>query len=390
MRISRWLAALTLTALAGPALAQSESQWQSMFDGQSLEGWHNPYEWGKAKVVDGQIHLVGDRKFFLVSDETYHDFELEVEVRIPDRESNSGVQFRSIAKKNRVRGYQAEVDPSGRSWSGGLYDEARRGWLNPLEGQPEKQEAFNPDQWNHYRIRCEGDRIRIWVNGTQTTDYRDPVSMSGHVALQHHGEEGKVYRFRNPRIKELGRHEWQPLWDGKSLGGWHQRGGGQWRVEDGTLLGTQSAEQAEEGVNGVLVTDETFDDFTVRTKFKAVEGNSGFYFRSEEVDEPVALHGFQAEVEPEFQTGGLYETGGRGWVVEPDPEKVKETYEPGEWTDLAVSAHGGWIVTHLNGQKIAELKNDDSRREGHIGLQMHSGHEMHVAFKDIQILRKVE
>lgn len=190
----------------------SESQaWTTLFAGEDLQEWHNPYDWGEAWVEDGEIHLRASEKFFLVTDDSYGDFVLEADVRVPDLESNSGIMFRAHVDTNRVWGYQAEVDPSERAWSGGLYDEGRRGWLHPAEGDSAAGarfregpgRAFEPGGWNEYRIRAEGDSLEIRVNGTRTTAYRDTVDARGHIGLQHHGEEGKIYRFREVRIREL-------------------------------------------------------------------------------------------------------------------------------------------------------------------------------------------
>jgi len=191
--------------------APSGEAWTPLFDGESLSGWRNPYDWGTARVTGGVIELRADEKFFLVTEESYDDFVFEGEVQVPDRESNSGFMFRAQVDTNRVYGYQAEVDPSERAWSGGLYDEGRRGWLNPPEedsaaGATFRQKrggAFNPTGWNEYRIRAVGDSLRIWVNGQMATAYRDTVDSAGVIGIQHHGEDGKVYRFRNLRIREI-------------------------------------------------------------------------------------------------------------------------------------------------------------------------------------------
>ena len=193
---------------SGEAMAQD---WTPLFDGETTEGWTNPYDWGTARVENGEIRLQADEKFFLVTEETYSDFVFEGEVQVPDRESNSGFMFRANVEPNRVYGYQAEVDPSDRAWSGGLYDEGRRGWLHPAEDdsvagarfRKNKGDAFNPDGWTRYRIRAEEDSLKIWVNGTLTTAYRDAVDSEGVIGIQHHGEDGKVYRFRTLRVRRL-------------------------------------------------------------------------------------------------------------------------------------------------------------------------------------------
>ena len=173
-----------------------------------------------------------------------------------------------------------------------------------------------------------------------------------------------------------------PLFDGKTLAGWQTLPGGKWEVKDGLIVGTS---EKTEKRHGLLVSDKTYGDFTVRLRFKVVKGNSGFYFRSEKVQSGVGVHGFQAEVANKPDVGGLYETGGRAWVVTPDPTLTKPIYKPGEWNDMTVSAVGRNVVVHLNGTKTAELTNDPGRLEGHFALQLHGGQDMEVYFKDIEI-----
>jgi len=194
-----WIA--VIISLASVSQVSAKPVWNSLFDGKTLEGWSNPFEWGEVSVEQNEIVLRGDRKYFLVSDAVYKDFELETEVFVPEG-GNSGIQFRCHYRKNRLWGYQAEVDTSDRRWAGGLYEEGRRGWLVPLEGQEEAQGAFRNDQWNTYRIKAVRNQIEIWVNGIQTVKTTDGVTAQGHLALQHHGEKGLEYRFRNIRIKQ--------------------------------------------------------------------------------------------------------------------------------------------------------------------------------------------
>jgi hypothetical protein len=198
--------------LCAVAACGSGEKWVSLFDGKTLTGWTNPYDSGEATVVDGTIQLVADKKFFLCSERIYTNFIFEAEVRMPEGKSNSGFLFRCHVEPNRAYGYQAEVDTSERAWSGGLYDEGRRGWLHPLKPndspsaddfRAKTEGAFKRHDWNRYRIQAEGTRIRIWVNGTLCTDYEDGMDAAGYIGLQHHGEDGKVYRFRNIRIQEL-------------------------------------------------------------------------------------------------------------------------------------------------------------------------------------------
>ena len=196
-----------------------------LFNGTDLSGWRNPYSHGTAEVVNGEIHLQADKKFFLVTEQIYGDFRLSVDIHLPEGPANSGVMFRchvDESAKKKVFGYQAECDGSERRWSGGLYDEARRGWIWPstpgrspeefLEHeeeskqfftQPRIQAALHRNGWNRYEITCRKDLIRIELNGIETARFRDATDARGFIGIQHHGEDGQIYRFRNLYIKEL-------------------------------------------------------------------------------------------------------------------------------------------------------------------------------------------
>ena len=179
----------------------------------------------------------------------------------------------------------------------------------------------------------------------------------------------------------VGAAKWKPLWDGRTFDGWHVIGKGEWKVIDGAIRGTHAKAEKE---FSHLVSDKVYRDFTVRLKYKAVKGNSGLYFRIEETGFS-GVSGFQAEIDPEKDAGGLYETNGRSWVSQPKPEDVKRWFKPGEWNEMTVSAHGGHIVVHVNGIKSAEVKDDPGRVEGRFALQVHGGQDCEVWFKDIEI-----
>ena len=164
--------------------------------------------------------------------------------------------------------------------------------------------------------------------------------------------------------------KWQPLWDGQTLQGWHPIGKGEWKIENGAIHGTHQKSEKE---YSHLVTDKVYQDFTVRLKFKDLKGNSGLYFRLEEKGFS-GVSGFQAEMDPKVDVGGLYETNGRSWVSQPKAEDVKKWYKPGEWNEMTVIAHGTHIIVTVNGQKTAELPDDvKGRAEGKLALQMHGG-----------------
>jgi hypothetical protein len=213
----RFIVSLLVVAIyAQPAVAEEKKDTGTMtalFDGKTMQGWRNPYEWGKVEVVNGEIHLTGDKKFFLMTEKTYSNFVFEGEVHLPEGPANSGFMFRAHVEPNKVYGYQAEVDGNpARGWSGGLFDEARRTWfISPIKGDKVSEadfkaragNAFKRNDWNTYRITCIGNKIKIEVNGVVTTDIEDDKDASGYIGIQHHGEPGATYRFRNLRIKEL-------------------------------------------------------------------------------------------------------------------------------------------------------------------------------------------
>ena len=214
-------------AAGAPEVSEPPEFWTErgfapLFNGKDLTGWRNPYEFGKAEVVGGEIHLTSDKKFFLVTEQAYSDFRLSVDIHLPEGDANSGVMFRCHVEPNRVFGYQAECDGSDRRWSGGFYDEGRRQWIWPsiagrsepeflkyeAESQaffkrPEIRDALKRHGWNRYVVECRGDRIMIELNGVKITELRDGVDQSGPIGIQHHGEAGQTYRFRNLYVKEL-------------------------------------------------------------------------------------------------------------------------------------------------------------------------------------------
>lgn len=210
-----FLPVLASAALCGALLRAAETNvadgWTVLFNGKDTSGWRNPYEWGTVEVKDGEIHLTADKKFFLVTERNFGDFEFEGEILLPEGKANSGFMFRCHVEPNKVFGYQAEVDGSDRKWSGGLYDEGRRGWIHPAKDPKSSGtefadgpgQAFKRNDWNRYRIVCQGNRLQIFVNGVQTTDLTDDTDAEGPIGIQHHGEKGQTYRFRNLRIREL-------------------------------------------------------------------------------------------------------------------------------------------------------------------------------------------
>jgi type 1 glutamine amidotransferase len=182
----------------------------ALFDGESLAGWR---ELGDAEwtVADGVLHgtVGGGAQSFLVTERTYGDFILEVDVRAGA--GNSGIQMRSAeTPEGRATGYQIEIDPSERAWSGGLYEEAGRGWLDDLSDNPAGRAAFRKGEWNRYRIECIGPSIRAWVDGVPTADWLDAARLEGFIGLQVHKGDDCEVSWRNFELRDLGRRAWRP------------------------------------------------------------------------------------------------------------------------------------------------------------------------------------
>lgn len=175
---------------------------------------------------------------------------------------------------------------------------------------------------------------------------------------------------------------WRPLWNGNNFDGWHVIGKGEWKIEQNAIRGLHAKTDTD---FGHLVSDALFTDFTVRLKFKAVQGNSGLYFRAEEKGAS-GISGFQAEIDARVDVGGLYETNGRGWVVHPSAPEVATWFKPDTWNEMIVRAQGGNVTVFVNGRKSAEVHNDPGRTTGRFALQLHGRQDGEVWFKDIEIL----
>ena len=168
-----------------------------------------------------------------------------------------------------------------------------------------------------------------------------------------------------------------------SFGGWHAAPGGHWHWRGDVLVGTSLATEPR---HGILISDASYSDFEARLEFRVLSGDSGFYFRVEEAGGRAAVRGFQAEVDTTFETGGLYETGGRAWVVKPDAARMRSVYEPGAWTSLRVRAVGEDVDVWVNDFLTASLRDDPGRIQGHLGLQLHGGQEMQVEYRAFEVL----
>lgn len=206
----RWtlpVALLALTACHAPGSGGSQAD---LLFADGIDAWRIAGGAASFEFADGVLHGSATnlgKNSFLVSPREYSDFELEADVWI-EPGGNSGIQIRSHENENgRFFGYQIEIDTSERAWSGGLYDEGRRGWLNPLKDNEEARAAFKNGEWNHYRVQAQGNRIRSWVNGVPCADYIDTdpdnTDLSGYFGFQVHSGKKADVKWRNVQVTEL-------------------------------------------------------------------------------------------------------------------------------------------------------------------------------------------
>jgi hypothetical protein len=335
-RLRLVMAFAVLLQFTASAQNNSAKNWKPLFNGKDLSGWKQLN--GKAKYTVNNNEIIGttvpnEPNSFLVTDQDYGDFILELELMV-DTSMNSGIQIRSLSKadykKGRVHGYQVEVDPSARQWSGGIYDEARRGWLYPMELNLAAKPAFKNGQWNKYRIECIGTNIRTWVNGIPAANVVDAETAKGFIALQVHEiykpeHTGKQIRWRNIRIQtnnlkpspadevfvvntipnnvsaQEKKQGFSLIWDGKTTKGW--RGAYKlsfpakgWVVDNGEFT-IKASDGSEGGVGGDIVTEKEYGAFILKFDFKLTEGaNSGVKYFVTEKEKGASAIGLEYQV----------------------------------------------------------------------------------------------
>ncbi len=445
---------LAVICYSGSCNAQQQPQqqtggWKSLFNGKDLQGWEQLNGKAKYEVENGEIigtTVPREPNSFLTTKKKYGDFILELDLLVHSS-MNSGIQIRSESKpafqNGRVHGYQVEVDPSDRAWSGGVYDEARRGWLYPMDINPKGQKAFKKDQWNKYRIECIGNSIRTWVNGVPTANVVDDMTPSGFIALQVHSipddlKPGMQIRWKNIRIQtenlkpskmddlfvvnlvpnDLSAQEkkegYAMLWDGKTTRGWKganktifpEKG---WTIANGELH-VQDANGQESTNGGDIVTEKQYKSFELKFDFKLTEGaNSGvkyFVTLAEKTQGSAIGLEYQILDDAKHPDAKLGRDGNRTLASLYDliaSKKDRNSLRPiGEWNRGLVRVYPDNRVEHwLNGFKVVEYKRGSETfkalvqtskykdwkdfgmaAQGHILLQDHGDR---VSFRSIKI-----
>lgn len=412
MKIWKIVLLLLTIAVIIPPRAETQAPWQSLFNGKNLSGWKKLN--GNAEFsVEGNA-IVGRAQLntpntFLATVKEFGDFILEFEVLLDSR-LNSGVQIRSLSLPDydhgRVHGYQVELDPSPRAWSGGIYDEARRGWLYHLEYHPAAKKAFQNNQWNKFRVEAIGPQIRVWVNGIQTADLIDDMTAKGFIALQVHSISepslvGATVKFRNLRIigqnaaayssppndsvpqvsylnnqlteREL-KEGWKLLWDGKTTAGWRsarsdafpEKG---WIIEDGVLKVLKSG-GGESAHGGDIITTDKYGNFILEVDFKFTRGaNSGIkYFVDPDLNKgPGSAIGCEYQildddVHPDAKLGvngnrtlaSLYDLITADALFFTPTETTPKRVNKYDWNRARIVSNNGYVAHFLNGIKVVE------------------------------------
>jgi hypothetical protein len=205
--LSTLLVLMACLSLSPACRAESKA----LFDGKTLGGWEgdtkDTWRVEGGAIVGGSLDREVPRNEFLCTTKTYGDFELRVKFKLLGgrKQANAGVQFRTsrIPNHHEVRGYQADI---GQHYWGALYDESRR---NKILAGPDKElieKLVRHDDWNEYTIRCEGPRIRLWLNGTLTVDFTEEdekIDRTGIIGLQIHGGAKAKAFYKDIRIEEL-------------------------------------------------------------------------------------------------------------------------------------------------------------------------------------------
>ncbi len=389
---------------ATSVFSQGKEDWQNLFNGKDLKGWKQINGNARFEVQNGEIvgtTVANEPNSFLATEQNYGDFIVELEFKVPQG-MNSGIQFRSESKPDymngRVHGYQYEIDPSPRAWTGGIYDEARRDWLYTLEYNPDAKTAFKQDEWNKVRIECIGSSLRTFVNGVAAGNVVDNLTPTGFIALQVHAIQkpediGRQIRWRNIRIQTKNlkpspldnifvmnllpntlsdqeqKNGLMLLWDGKTSNGWRgaykdkfpEQG---WEIKDGTISVIKSA-GAESQNGGDIITVNEYGAMDLQFEFKLSEqANSGVkYFVTESEGNKGSAIGLEYQIlddekHPDAKQGVVgNRTLASLYDLIPSIKVKRGLHKIGEWNNGRIIVFPDNRIEHwLNGYKVVEYQ----------------------------------
>jgi hypothetical protein len=389
--------------------AEKAEGWKLLFDGQTLDGWRD-YNGDSLTapwiVEDGCIRAKGsgsDASGYIVTDTIYENFELAWDWKIAEG-GNSGMLYHVVENPKFKVPYVTGPEYQ-------LIDDF--GFPEPLEDWQKTAADYAmhvPDtsktiikpagEWNTSKIVFDNGHVEHWLNGEKVLEFeawtddwfekknsgkwKDApeygLAHKGVICLQDHGSAAW---FRNIKIKELPRKTKEvDLFNGVDLKGWEIYGTEKWYVDNGLLV----CESGPDKQYGYLATREYYDDFDLTVDFKQLaNGNSGVFFRSF-IEPGAIINGWQVEVAPKgMDTGGIYESYGRGWLVQ-IPDEKENILKPGDWNTLRILVKGDNVKTWLNGEQMVDLSDPKiGKAQGRIALQIHDGGGIKVQWKNLKL-----
>lgn len=383
--------------------------WKLLFDGKTLAGWKDyngttlTQPWG---VVDGCIQATGggsDASGYIVTDKQYENFELSWDWKL-SKGGNSGMLYHIVERPDFAVPYVTGPEYQ-------LIDEPN--FAEPLEAWQKlgvdyamhlpdttKMKVNPQGEWNNSKIVFDNGHVEHWLNGQKILEFEAwtddwfakknsgkwndapeyGLAKKGVICLQDHGYPAS---FRNIKIKELPRKTKETvLFNGVDLTGWEVYGTELWYVKDSLLI----CESGPDKQYGYLGTREYYNDFDFTAEFKQeADGNSGIFIRST-VGDSVKVNGWQVEVAPKgMDTGGIYESYGREWLVQ-IPDEKENILKPGEWNTMRIKVQGDNVTTWLNGQEMVNLTDEKiGKGQGRIALQIHDGGGIKVLWRNLVV-----
>ncbi len=404
------IASVPIELINSLSAAELKEGWVLLFDGSTTDLWrgYNQESFPEQgwQVEDGNLIVEkslkeGSGGGTIITRKMYRNFELSLEFMVSDT-ANSGILYLGLEKEEEPMWHTAPefqiLDNQTALNSADDHSDLRTHLTGDnYDLQAASKDYTNPvGEWNTARIVVNDGHVEHWLNGNKTIEYqinsedwRTLVANSkfneysdygqasrGHIGIQDHDHE---VNFRNIKIREI--ENGTRLFNGEDLTGWTIHGTEKWYVEDGNLI----CESGPDAEYGYLATDKSYKDIDLTLEFKQeADGNCGVFFRSSL--KGTKISGWQTEVAPPGNdTGGIYESYGREWLIKPDPEKDK-ALKMGEWNTMRIQVIGGKVTTWLNGLKMIEL--DDAligQAEGQIALQIHSGGGIKVRWRNLSL-----
>jgi hypothetical protein len=407
------LAALVITSCGDKhnVLTEQESAegWTLLFDGKTMNGWRDYNGTTLTKpwhVVNGCIRAKGagsDADGYIVTVNEYENFQLSWDWKL-SRGGNSGMLYHVVEnplfKVPYVTGPEYQLI-DGRNFPEPLEEWQMLGVDYAMHLPNRNLMKVNPaGKWNNAGIVFDNGHVEHWLNGVKILEFEAwtddwferrnsgkwahapeyGLAHRGVICLQDHGYPAS---FRNIKIRELPRRTRDVvLFNGVDLNGWEVYGTEKWYVEDGLLV----CESGPDKQYGYLATRDYYDDFDLTVEFKQeADGNSGVFIRSF-IEEGVKINGWQVEVAPKgHDTGGVYESYGRGWLAQ-IPDEKETILKEGDWNTMRIKVQGDRVITWLNGQEMINMNDAKiGAGKGRIALQIHDGGGIRVLWRNLRL-----